>query len=183
MALSFEFVIRNTSLAEPTKDKIISKLARLERILPENTTVHIVVSMVKQDFVLEVTIPLVRRTLRTQVQTDSLLSGVDEAVEVLERQMLRYKDRLKVRRRREKSFVQEFTDMFGEDTQEPEQPASIQIERTKRFALKPMDSEEAVMEMELLGHDFFVFRSSSTDEVNVVYRRKDGSYALIEPLI
>lgn len=181
MPINFEFVTRNGSISDATKDKIAAKLSRLERILPEDADIRVVLSAVKQDHIIEVTVPLTRRTLRTQIQHEELLSGVDEAVEILERQMSRYKDRLKSRRRRDKQFVEEFTATFAEDESENLQP-SIQISRTKRFALKPMDAEEAVMEMELLGHDFFMFRNSVTDDVNVVYRRKSGSYALIEPL-
>jgi putative sigma-54 modulation protein len=100
-------------------------------------------------------------------------------VDILERQVKKYKSRLRDRRRRAVATSDELT--FIDAPEHEEQDSEIIITRTKKFALKPMDAQEAVMEMELLNHSFYVFRNSWTDEINVVYKRNDGEYGLIEP--
>jgi len=112
-----------------------------------------------------------------------MLAAVDMAADALDKQMVKYKNRVRDRSRRDNSFRDEAMSFVGVET-EPvaaDERDVIRIEKTKRFALKPMDPEEAVMEMELLGHQFYVFRNSVNDEVNVVYVRANGSYGLIEP--
>ena len=94
--------------------------------------------------------------------------------------MVKYRKRLKDKSRRDNSFKDEYAFETHKD-EAFEMDSEIVINRTKKFALKPMDAEEAAMEMELLGHGFFVFRNGQTEEVNVVYKRSDGSYGLIEP--
>jgi len=176
--MRFEFVTKNGSVSEAVKQRIVDKLSRLGRLLPDDSVAYVMLSTLRQDSILEVTIPLKRRTLRTQVMHEDILSAADQAVSILDKQMLRYKERLVSRKRRDKRFDEEFQDVFANDSLSQD---TAVIERTKRFALKPMDADEAVMEMELLGHDFYVFRNSSSDDINVVYKRKSGSYGLIEP--
>ena len=101
--------------------------------------------------------------------------SIDLVEEIIERQLRKYKNKIVERKQHgiglNKAFLEEET--LGEE--------NIEIIRSKRFAIKPMDPEEACVQMELLGHDFYVFRNSETDEVNVVYKRKANSYGLIEP--
>ena len=107
-----------------------------------------------------------------------MYAAIDEVVDVLERQLLKHKSRLKDKHRNNSPFKKEFIKHI-EDNENDD--ATIIIEKTKRFAIKPMDAEEAAMQMDLLGHNFFVFRNAETDEVNVVYKRKNGTFGLIEP--
>ncbi|MCL2666073.1 MAG: HPF/RaiA family ribosome-associated protein, partial [Defluviitaleaceae bacterium] len=125
-----------------------------------------------------------KRMLRAEVSDSDVSNCMDQAVDILERQIVKYKSRLRDRRRRsvatndELSFLEVAEPSY--ETTETATPEII-ITRTKRFALKPMDAHEAVMEMELLGHSFYVFRNDVTDEVNVVYKRNVDEYGLIEP--
>ena len=121
-----------------------------------------------------------KRMLRAEVANTDISACIDEAVDILERQVVKYKTRLRDRRRRNVATHEEVS-FIEPDTTPDAHESEIIIKRTKRFALKPMDAEEAVMEMELSNHEFYVFRNSTTDEVNVVYKRKDSTYGLIEP--
>ncbi len=101
--------------------------------------------------------------------------SIDLVEEVIERQLKKYKNKLTDKKHAREGFSSEFLE------KEYEEDDTIKIERTKRFAIKPMDPEEACVQMELLGHNFFVFFNSETEEVNVVYKRKGNTYGLIEP--
>jgi len=108
-----------------------------------------------------------------------MYAALDSIVDMLEKQLVKYKNRIRSRSRRDASFKEEY-EFAGEVPDSADEPP-ILIERTKQFPLKPMDAEEAIMEMEMLGHSFYVFRNGHTDVVNVVYKRNDGTYGLIEP--
>jgi len=125
----------------------------------------------------EVTIPLDGIILRGEEVSGDMYGSVDMVIEKLERQIKKHKTRLskKIRSNSLREFIAQSA---GEVSEEEEEP---QVLRTKRFAIKPMPIDEAIMQMNLLGHSFFVFSNAETDEVNVVYRRKDGNYGLIEP--
>ena len=109
------------------------------------------------------------------------MKDMEKAVDILENQVVRYKKRMRTKvRQGGENFVAEYQAIMVPEEDLDEEPL-YKIERIKHFEVKPMDAEEAVMEMELIGHNFFVFRNGETDEVNVVYKRKNGSYGLIEP--
>jgi putative sigma-54 modulation protein len=181
--MRFQFTGKNINVTEHTKERFQQKIGRLERLLPKDAEVGVTFSVVKQEHTVEVTIPLQRRVLRAEVTAGDLFSAIDEVVDVLDKQMVKYKNRLKHKSRRDSAFKAEMSYFGAEESQdEPEAgETDIRFEKTKRFSLKPMDEEEAVMEMEMLGHTFFVFRNSKSDAVNVVYRRRNGSYGLIDP--
>ncbi len=109
--------------------------------------------------------------------------ALDKAVDILERQVVRYKQRMRTKvRHNADDYKKEYEAiLIPEDDLEEEDSSLYKIERVKNFEVKPMDAEEAVMEMELVGHNFFVFRNSENDEINIVYKRKNNSYGLIEP--
>ena len=180
--MRFVFTGKNMTVTEGIKERAMRKLGRLERLLPDDAEVYVTFSMNKHLTKMEVSIPLHKRILRAEVSDSDVSNCIDGAVDILERQVVKYKTRLRDRRRRAVATNEEL--LYIEDPAEAMADASQQeivIHRTKRFALKPMDAQEAVMEMELLNHDFYVFRNSWTDEVNVIYKRKDGEYGLIEP--
>jgi len=179
--MRFNFTGKNMVVSEAMKEKTEQKIGRIARLFPENTEIFVSFSVVKMDNTIEVTIPLQKRILRAEVTAQDMISALDAIVDVLEKQMVKYKKRLKDKSRRDQSFKEELNFVpMAADASESDVSEEIVIEKTKRFALKPMDAEEAVMEMEMLGHSFFVFRNGRTDEVNVVYKRKNGSYGLIE---
>ena len=177
--MRYSFTGKNITLTDSLKDRAMSKIDRLERRLPKDAEVSVIFSVERQDNKIEVTIPLKKRILRAEVTENDMYAAIDSVIDVLEKQMVKYKTRLRDKNRRDSSYNEEMSYLPAEEIISDENP--LKIERTKRFALKPMDAEEAVMEMELLGHGFYMFRNSSTDEVNVVYKRNNGSYGLIEP--
>src|SRR5207249_10339789 len=109
--------------------------------------------------------------LRARESSHDMRASIDQLVDKLERQVTRYREKRGRRRRASRQAPDEGILM-------PEEP---QIVRTKQFAVKPMNAEEAVLQLELVGHDFFVFRNADSNEVNIVYRRRQGGYGLIEP--
>ncbi|MDR1066114.1 MAG: ribosome-associated translation inhibitor RaiA [Clostridiales bacterium] len=176
--MRYTFTVKNGDVSDTTKMKIGQKIGRIERLFSETAEAFVTISSVKNNHTVEVTIPLNKRILRAEVTTDDLFASLDDAVDILERQMVRYKGRLRDRSVKDIKFKEEFSAYSDDDVAGDEGP---KIEKTKRFALKPMDAEEAVMEMEMLNHSFYVFRNGDTDDINVVYKRKDDSYGLIEP--
>lgn len=168
---------RNIDVTPGLKDAIISKLSKLERYFTPDTEIIVTLSVEKERQKIEVTIPVKGDIIRSeQVSTDMYVS-IDLVEEVIERQLRKYKTKLIARHQEGGSFNQNFID---EDTVY-EGDNDIRIVRTKKFGIKPMFPEDACVQMELLGHDFFVFSNAETDEVNVVYKRKNGTYGLIEP--
>ena len=181
--MNFIFTGKNIAVSDIMKQKTEQKISRAKKLFPENVDIYVTFSVVKNDNTIEVTVPLQKRTLRAEVTAPDMYAAIDDIVDILEKQMVKYRKRLKDKSRRDGSFKDElnYVPMASSFEEEADDANYGTIEKTKKFALKPMDAEEAVMEMEMIGHSFFVFRNGQTDEVNVVYKRKNGSYGLIEP--
>ncbi|MBQ4347217.1 MAG: ribosome-associated translation inhibitor RaiA [Firmicutes bacterium] len=171
---------KNFEIGERTREKIEKKLKRLDKIFPGEPQATVYVSEEKINYIIEVTIPLKRRILRAEAMEDDMMAAVDKVVDILESQIIKYKSRMRSRSRQSNVYREEYESIMVADEGLPEEPA-FKIEKNKRFELQPMDVEEAVMQMELLGHNFFVFRNAETEEINVVYKRKNNSFGLIEP--
>lgn len=124
---------------------------------------------------MEATIPVKGNIIRAEQESDDMYVTIDLVEEVIEAQLKKYRQKLISKQQDGGSFKQEFLEAENDDVEE-----DIQIIRSKKFGMKPMFPEDACIQMELLGHTFFVFRNAETDEVNVVYKRKDGNYGLIE---
>lgn len=171
---------KNVELSEALKNYVAKRLARLERYLDGIDEVQVMLRLERDRHVVEVTIPLDSLVLRAEEQTGDMYTSVDLVVEKLEKQIAKYKTRLAKRIRgltaRETQEVHAASGSAGEEGEE-----EPRIARVKRFPIKPMSVEEAILQMNLLGHNFFVFANAETDQVNVVYRRRDGQYGLIEP--
>ena len=135
----------------------------------------IIMNLVISGKKIEITIPMKGSIIRAEEVSSDMYVSIDLVEEVIERQLRKYKNKLIDKAQNAAHLNQEFIDEDMEDEEE------INIIRSKKFAMKPMDPEEACVQMELLGHNFFVFRNSETDEVNVVYKRKGNTYGLIEP--
>jgi len=179
--MRFSFTGKNLAVSQDVKDHMEKKMSRLARLFPDDMEVFVTFSVVKQDNKVEVSIPLNKRLLRAEVVSDDMFSAIDGVVDVLDRQRSKYKSQLKDRSRRNAAFKDELNVVFHEDAlDDVMDDDEIVIERMKQFPLKPMEPEEAVMEMEMLGHTFYVFRNTSF-EVNVVYKRRGGTYGLICP--
>ncbi len=151
---------------------VTRKLKRLDRYFQEDQPLQATLSIEKDRHIVELTLAVDGRLLRGEESGADMYASVDLAVDKLERQIHKYKTVINRKLRRDGS---------GEPVVEIAVPEPEQLVRTKRFSLKPIPVEEALLQMELLGHDFFVFTNAETEQVNVVYRRKGGNYGLIEP--
>ena len=152
-------------------------LAKAEQFSAPNTEIHVTLSVQKGHQKIEVTIPVKGGLVRSEQESSDMYVSIDLVEEVIERQLRKYKNKLVAREQEGGNFKQEFFD--AEDNIEDD--GEIKIVRTKKFGFKPMYPEDACVQMELLGHDFYVFCNAESDEVNVVYRRKNGTFGLIEP--
>ena len=166
---------KNIDVTEGLKEAIYEKIGKLEKYFTPDTEVVVTLSVEKLRQKIEVTIPVKGGIIRAEQVSDDMYVSIDLVEEIIERQMRKYKTKLVNQMHGNGNFQKAFVDMDSEEDE------GIQIVRTKRFAMKPMDVEEACIQMELLGHNFFVFRNAKTDEVNVVYKRKGNTYGLIEP--
>ena len=180
--MRYSFIGKNIDITDNFQDKLTKKLSRIEKLSPENAEATVSLSDIKLDKKAEVTVTLPnKRVLKAEVIKDDVMAAMDEVVDILERQMVRYKNRLNDKAKRSASFADELHAIALADDNYDDEEVKSSIVRTKHIPVKPMDPEEAVMEMEMLGHNFFVFINADTEDFSVVYKRKDGNYALIEP--
>lgn len=167
---------KNLEVTDALKEKVTKKVGKLEKFFNPGTEAHITMGVEKSRQIIEVTIPFNGIMIRAEVSSEDMYSSIDKAVDILERQIRKNKTRLK-KHLHEGAFK---SDNFEETFSIPEEH-DFKVVRSKRFAIKPMTTEEAVLQMNLIGHEFFMFSNQDTKEVNVVYKRKDGNYGLIEP--
>lgn len=170
---------RNIEVTEALENAILNKIKKLDKYFGDNIEAHVTLSVVKQDHILEITIPFNGTILRAEVEDKDMYSIIDDAVAIIEKQVIKFKNRLRSKRHTGNNLLNQ---AFIEQPNEKDD-VELKIDRKKKFAIKPMDPEEAVMQMELLGHSFYVYLNSDTEEVNVVYKRKNGTYGLIEPTL
>ena len=166
---------RNIEITDGLKSAVEEKLAKLEKYFTPDTDVFVTLSVEKERQKIEVTIPVKGNIIRSEQVSSDMYVSIDLVEEVIERQLKKYKNKLISKKQNTASFRKEFIE------KEVEADDEIQIIRTKRFGMKPMYPEDACVQMELLGHNFFVFRNAETEEVNVVYKRKGNTYGLIDP--
>ena len=167
---------KNIDVTQVLRSTIEQKLGKLERYFTPETEIIVTLSVEKERQKIEVTIPVKGNIIRSEQVSDDMYVSIDLVEEVIERQLRKYKNKL-IDKHQEGGFFQ--SEFMEEEVDLDE--GEIKIVRTKRFGMKPMFPEDACVQMELLGHSFFVFSYAETDEVNVVYKRKDGTYGLIEP--
>lgn len=168
---------KNMAVTDALKDVTEKKMNKLEKYFFEEVPVNITLSVEKNRQIIEVTIPFSGAIIRAEESTDDMYQSIDKVIDVLERQIRKHKTKLQKKSKGLETI--RFENIQALPTVDKEKEPSIV--RTKRFAMKPMDAEEAVLQMELLRHAFFVFRNAESDDVNIVYKRKDGNYGLIEP--
>lgn len=167
---------KNIEVTEALKEKVIKKMGKLDKFFNPGTEVHVTMSVQKDRQIIEVTIPFNGVLLRAEEANDDMYASIDKVIDVLERQIRKNKTRLE-KKLHEAAFATTNFDITEDIAEEHE----FKIVRSKRFAFKPMAVEEAILQMNLLGHEFFMFSNAETEKVNVVYKRKDGNYGLIEP--
>mgnify|MGYP000398898998 CR=1 FL=1 len=176
--ISMKFIIvgRNIEVTPGLRAAVEEKIGKLDKYFNPDTEVHVTLSVEKDRQKIEVTIPVKGSIIRSEQVSNDMYVSIDLVEEVIERQLKKYRTKLVTKQQNAAAvFKQDFLDEKSEDDEE------IKIIRTKKFDMKPMYPEDACVEMELLGHDFFVFRNADTFEVNVVYKRKGNTFGLIEP--
>ena len=166
---------KNIDVTEGLKSAVQDKLSKLERYFTPETEIIVTMSVEKDRQKIEVTIPVKGNIIRSEQTSNDMYVSIDLVEEVIERQLRKYKRKITDKHQEGGNFQKAFIE---NDYVEDEE---VRIIRTKRFGMKPMYPEDACVQMELLGHNFFVFRNAETDEVKVVYKRKGNTYGLIEP--
>jgi putative sigma-54 modulation protein len=172
-----KFIIsgKNIDITEGLKRAIEDKIGKLEKYFTPDTEVHVTLSVEKERQKIEVTIPVKGTVIRSEQVSNDMYVSIDLVEEIIERQLKKYKNKLIEKQQNKDYFRQEFIEKDFVDEEE------IQIVRSKKFDIKPMYAEDACIQMELTGHNFFVFVNAETGQVNVVYKRKGNTYGLIEP--
>ena len=173
-----KFIIsgKNIDVTGGLKTAVEDKLGKLEKYFTPDTEVHVTLSVEKDRQKIEVTIPVKGNIIRSEQVSSDMYVSIDLVEEIIERQLKKYKNKLLASQLGNKeSFRKEFVEEDYADDEE------VKIVRTKKFDIKPMYPEDACIQMELLGHSFFVFCNAETDQVNVVYKRTGNTYGLIEP--
>jgi putative sigma-54 modulation protein len=176
----------NIEVTDSIRNYVEEKIGKLERYFTNvpNTHAHVNVKTYNNKSAkVEITIPMKDLTLRAEERHDDLYAAVDLNVDKLERQIRKHKTKINRKFREKDPEVELFAALEQEREAEStadEDDSAIEIVRSKEFQLKPMDSEEAVLQMNMLGHDFFVFNDRETEGTSIVYKRRDGKYGLIE---
>jgi putative sigma-54 modulation protein len=173
---------KNVDVTDSLKDYALQKLGKLEKHLNDAARLELELQVEKnpsisQNQVAEATVWTKGPVLRARESSSDMKASIDLLVDKLERQARRYRDK---RRRGPSRDNHEHVPEGIPVVPSEETPVIV---KTKQFAIKPMTPEEAVLQLELIGHDFFVFQNADTNDVNVVYRRRDGNYGLIEPRV
>lgn len=171
----------NIEVTPALREYVEKKVGKLERYFdtPPTADVHVKMSVLNNQHIIEVTIPMSQLLLRAEETHTDMYAAIDLVTEKLERQIRKYKTKINRKFRQDGSL--KYTIKSDIDTKDEEENDEIQLVRRKRFNLKPMDAEEAILQMNLLGHNFFVYSDAVDGNTNIVYRRKDGKYGLIEP--
>lgn len=175
MIMRFTITGRNIDVTPGLRAAIEEKIGKLDRYFNSDAEAIVTLSVQKDKQIIEVTIPVKGNMIRAEESSSDMYVSIDLVQEIIERQMKKYKNKLLDK----KQTAQAFSDWSISDENDSDE--DIKIVKTKRFAMKPMDPEEACFQMELLGHSFYMFLNSDTEEVNVVYKRRNGAYGLIEP--
>ena len=175
---TMKFIIsgKNIDVTPGLKAAIEDKIGKLEKYFTPETEVQATLSVEKERQKIEVTIPMKGNIIRSEQVSNDMYVSIDLAAGVIERQLKKYKNKFRADQQAGAASLR--TDFIDKDEVQDDE---IKIVRTKKFDIKPMYPEDACVQMELLGHDFYVFCNAETEEVNVVYKRKGDTYGLIEP--
>lgn len=170
-------VAKNIELTPALREMVERKISKLERYFEPHVEARATLSVQKARQIMEVTIPFNGVILRCEEATEDMYKSIDIVEDKLERQIR--KQRTKLSRKKHDSV--RFNEFEGLEFKEADAVEEGKVVRTKTFSVKPMSSDEAILQMELLGHNFFVYQDADSSRINVMYKRKDGDYGLIEP--
>jgi putative sigma-54 modulation protein len=174
--MKYIFFGKNVEVSNKLKDRLMKKVGKLEKFFNPDTEATVRFSKIKSQQILELTIMQNGILFRAEERSDDMFASIDKTIDVIERQIRKNKTRL-ARRIHENAFKS----MDADDVAEAVEENEFHIERVKKFQIKPMTADEAILQMTLLGHEFFVFFNSDSKQVNVVYKRHEGNYGLLEP--
>ncbi len=171
--MKIQYKSRNLEISDAMKEYFSKKMAKLERLVNDDDgEVEVRFSKMRQLYTVEVTLKMRSIIVRAEESTKDFYAAVDNAINNLERRLKRFKERFRTLKR-EKNVEEVSSENTPEETEK--------VVKVKKFELRPMSLEEAMMQLDLLDHEFFMFRNSESDQINVLYRRKDGNYGLIVP--
>lgn len=173
--MKFIIIGKNIEVTPGLRSAVEDKIGKLEKYFTQETEVHVTLSVEKDRQKIEVTIPVKGKIIRSEQVSNDMYVSIDLVEEIIERQLKKYKNKLISQKQAASYFKQDFLEKEYMEEEE------IKIIRSKKFDIKPMYPEDACIQMELLGHSFYVFCNAETDQVNVVYKRKGNTYGLIEP--
>lgn len=168
---------KNIDVTDALRDRVESKLGKLSKFFSNDAEIHTTLSVQKNRQIVEVTIPFKGVIFRSEQSNEDMYNAIDKVVDVLERQIIKNKTKLQHKFKgdslRFESLKDNKEDVLNEE--------NFKIVKSKKFEAKPMTSEEAIMQMDLVGHEFYIFRNADNQKINVIYKRKDGNLGLIEP--
>lgn len=174
--MKYNIIGKNIDVTPALDEAIRGKMDKLDRFFEPDTPCNVTLSVQKDRQKVEVTIPVKGGIIRSEQESNDMYISIDLVEEVIERQLKKYKNKLIDKHQDSgNSFKKEFLDHDYTDD------GNIEIVRHKQFDMKPMYPEDACVQMELLGHSFYLFCNAETEQLNVVYKRKGGTYGLIEP--
>ncbi len=175
--MRIEFIGKNYSASEKLKDVITKKVDRLDKFFENDTKVKVLLKEANDVFTLELTIILDGVVMRSEVSSDNMYNNIDIALPKLEKQIIKH--RTKLMSKSKKIRIKELDMNYAPPAEEKKSA----VVRSKSYELIPMTIEDAIDELELVGHSFYVFENKATKNVNVLYKRNDGDYGLIEALV
>ncbi|NDO18837.1 ribosome-associated translation inhibitor RaiA [Lachnospiraceae bacterium MD329] len=178
--MKFKIIGRRYDLTDKIKDYVEKKLGKLDKFFKDESEARVVIGTIKDNDYIEATIYAGGMMYRAETSDKEILAAIDKIVDVIERQIRKNKTRLEKKIKRDATIDNML--LSGGAYTEGEETKEFEVVKTKRFTVKPMSSEEAILQMNLLGHNFFVFKNQETDEMNIVYKRRDGKYAIIESI-
>ena len=174
--MKYSFIGKNIAITNKLKERAEVKLGKLHKFFKEDTEVFVTMGTQRNLQIFEVTIPYGGVVFRAETSSDDMFTSIDKAIDILERQIRKNKTRLEKKLRDNAFDPSNFVNYENVDEEQ-----DFRIIKAKRFSVKPMDIEEAILQMNLVGHEFFVFMNATGNSINVVYKRHDGEYGLIEP--
>ena len=179
---SMKFIIsgKNIEVSDYLEELINKKVSKLDKYFPEDTQAHVTLSVERNRHIVEVTIPYAGGIIRGEETSGDMYASVDNVLSKLEKQIVRHRTKLEKSLKAGAFRAPEpvYADAFTQDDLDEE---AAKVVKVKRFDIKPMTVDEAMLQLEMLGHSFYMFTNGDTNQINVIYKRKDGNYGLIEP--
>ena len=178
--MKFNIIGRKIEVTDKIKDYVTKKLGKLDKFFKDESEARVVLGTIKDNEYIEASIYAGGMIYRAEVTDIDVLAAIDRSVDIIERQIRKNKTRLEKKIKREATLDDIL--LSGKNYTEGEDVGEFKVVKRKQFHVKPMSEEEAILQMNLLGHTFYIFQNQETEETNVVYRRKDGNYAIIESI-